>query len=129
MSAPEADLPFLIYILACLALIKFVDVFLPIKKGLAVLVLLFAAANGALAFLGFGALARSCTSLNFPGPIPIRQWLDRACANETLALVVVALGASVLTVIAYLPWFYRGIKDVGFVGTSFRAERKRQQGI
>jgi len=31
--------------------------------------------------------------------------------------------------IAYSPWLYRGIKDVGFVGISFRAERKRHQGI
>lgn len=129
ISAPETQLSFSIYVLTCLALVKLVDILLSIKKGLAVLVLSFAAANGALAYFGFGALAAGCKSLEFPGPIPIGFWVDRACANEALGLVIVASGASVLTIIAYLPWFYRGIKDVGFVGTSFRAERKRQQGI
>jgi len=39
------------------------------------------------------------------------------------------LAALALTLLLYSQDLYRGIDDVGFIGTSLRAERKRRQGI
>jgi membrane associated rhomboid family serine protease len=128
-SAPETWLAPLVYGLACFAGLKLLDILLSIKKGLAAAVIIFAAANGALVFFYFRLLAINCASHNLPYTLSANAMIDFACANKLLTLTILALCASLLTVVLYLPWFYRGIKDVGFIGASFRAERKRQHGI
>ncbi len=51
------------------------------------------------------------------------------CANYDMSLAVATGCALLLTILLYLPELSRGLRDVGFVGTSFRAERQRRQGI
>jgi hypothetical protein len=52
-----------------------------------------------------------------------------ACANLDVTLDIIAAGAFVLTLLLYWQDIRRGIKDVGFVGVSLRAERGRRRGI
>jgi rhomboid protease GluP len=52
-----------------------------------------------------------------------------ACANLNVTLDMIAAAACVLTLLLYWQDIHRGIKDVGFVGTSLRAERSRRRGI
>ena len=51
------------------------------------------------------------------------------CANLNVTLDIAAATAFVLTLLLYWQDIHRGIKDVGFVGASLRAERSRRQGI
>jgi rhomboid protease GluP len=46
-----------------------------------------------------------------------------------MTLIVAALAAGVLTLLVYWQELHRGITDVGFVGATLRAERKRRYGI
>jgi rhomboid protease GluP len=106
---------------ACLVFVKAIDLLLSIKKGLAVVVAVLAAANAALAWFAVDWLlpliAQNC--VQFPA----------ACANPGLLRLIVTVGAACLTMAVLLQEFYRGINDVGFVGATFRAERNRRHGI
>ena len=55
--------------------------------------------------------------------------VDAACGNLDVTLIVAALAAGVLTLLVYWQELHRGIADVGFVGATLRAERKRRHGI
>jgi rhomboid protease GluP len=55
--------------------------------------------------------------------------LNMPCTNINLTLYIVAACAFFLTLVGYLHSFFRGITDVGFVGATLRAERKRRQGL
>jgi rhomboid protease GluP len=115
----------------CLA-VKACDLLLSIKHGLAILVGAFAIANATLAWFVGGALAvRSVCwfhTLPFVGPVGGAP-LDAACRNLGMTLIVAALAAGVLTLLVYWQELHRGITDVGFVGATLRAERKRRHGI
>ena len=129
----EGALPVLAYVAASLLFIKLVDFMLSLKKGLAIVVVMFSVANAALVLFGgrmlVSQLPSGCTSL-LPGRMaPIEHLLDAACSNPGLAIDVAAACACVLTLLLYSQELYRGIKDVGFVGASLRAERKRRWGI
>ena len=112
--------------------IKLIDLILSIRKGLAIIVILFAAANAALVlFAGVTyttALSATCASREFSTKF-LENALKVTCANTNLTLYIVAAFAFVLTLVGYLQAFFRGITDVGFVGATLRAERKRRQGL
>ncbi len=118
--------------LAGCLVVKACDLVLSIKHGLAVLVVAFAIANAALAWLAGGVLAVGSVcffhNLPFVGPVG-GTLIDAACGNLGVTLVVAALGAAVLTLLLYWHELQRGIADVGFVGATLRAERKRRYGI
>jgi rhomboid protease GluP len=122
-------LQILAYSLACLAAIKLIDFVLSVKKGVAVVVIAFSAANAALAFFAGNALAVECAPGHFQTMIQIRQLLDLACTNPDLVLEVLAACSFAASIVVYWPWLHRGIADVGFVGASLHAERKRRGGI
>jgi len=130
---PEEWLPLFAFFLACFGAIKLIDLVLPMKKGLAIIVIAFSVANAALVlFAGSthaAALIAHCSSRYFKTIIQIENVLNVACANMNLTLYVVTVCAFVLTIIFYFHEFFRGITDVGFVGATLRAERKRRQGI
>jgi membrane associated rhomboid family serine protease len=119
---------------ACLLVIKLCDLLLSIKHGLAVIVVAFAVANGALVLVAGGASASAvrsvCASRNFPPLVEIGNALrDAACARPSLTLVIAAAAVCALTILACSQELDRGIRDVGFVGVTLRAERKRRRGI
>jgi membrane associated rhomboid family serine protease len=129
----ENSLSVLAYFIAGSIAVKLVDLVLSIKKGLAVVALSFCAANAALLiFVGRSlapALAASCASNHFQVASRIEMMRAATCASLNVTLDIIAAGAFVLTLLLYWQEIHRGIKDVGFVGASLRAERSRRQGI
>ncbi len=121
------------FVTACLLVIKLADIVLSLKKGIAVIVLALAMANAAIVVFGaivFGpALSAACASYRFGGPIPIGNLMGAACSNPVLTIGSAAVAALALTLLLYAQELSRGINDVGFIGASLRAERKRRQGI
>jgi rhomboid protease GluP len=118
------------YGIACVALIKLVDIILSMKRGLVVAVLGFAALNAALAW-GAGktlapALTAQCARPLLAMPERLLHLMQVLCANTDL---VIAGGAFALTLLLNAKSLARGISDVGFVSVTLRAERKRRVGI
>jgi membrane associated rhomboid family serine protease len=132
-AAPEKLWPALAYVIACCVAIKLLDLVLSIKKGLAIVALTFCAANAALLIVlgrSLGpALAASCAPDHLQAASRVAAMRATACAYLNLTLDIIAAAACVLTLLLYWPDIRRGIKDVGFVGASLRAERNRRQGI
>jgi hypothetical protein len=52
-----------------------------------------------------------------------------ACANWPVALGVISVGAFGLTFLLYAQEFQRGVADVGFVGATMVAQRRRRLGL
>jgi membrane associated rhomboid family serine protease len=140
LSLSENFLPVLAYFVACCVAVKLVDLVLSLKKGLAIVALSFAAANTALLiFVGRSlapALAAGCASDHFQpagqafqSAGKIETMRAAACANPSVTLDSAAAIVLVLTLLLYWPDILRGIKDVGFVSASLRAERNRRHGI
>lgn len=133
MLTPDGWLPLAIYAVACLAVIKSIDLALSMKHGLAIVVAGLSVANAAMVFFAGSAIASApgsrCVSPHFSATTQIERLLDAACGNVNLALVVVAACALVLTLLLYSQELDRGLKDVGFVGATLRAERKRRRGL
>jgi len=124
-------------LLTCLALsfcvLKLLDLVLSIKKGLAIIVVVFAVANTVLAALVLQAflplLNAKCAARQLLATSRIEELFGAACANMNVAVGAVAVLAFGLTILAYWSELHRGIEDVGFVGASLRAERRRRRGI
>jgi membrane associated rhomboid family serine protease len=133
VAASENFLPALAYVIACCIAVKSIDLALSIKKGLAIVALSFCVANAALLIVAgrwlAPALAASCTSDRFQVASRIEPMRATACANLNVTLDIIAAAAFVLTLLLYWRDIHRGIKDVGFVGASLRAERSRRRGI
>ena len=121
------------FIAICGLGIKVVDVMLSLKMGLAMIVVLLAIANAAMVVVGSALsgsyLLSACTSGLFAGRAPIEGLIAMACANPVTTIGLTAGLALVLTLFLYSQDLHRGIGDIGFVGASLRAERKRRQGI
>ncbi|MBR0894967.1 rhomboid family intramembrane serine protease [Bradyrhizobium tropiciagri] len=116
---------------ACCAVIKLVDILLSIKKGLAAAIVALACANAACVALGGWALAASsvCVVRRSSGPGPLDNTLAAFCGNPLLVTALVAIGAVAVTLLLCSKDIHRGIEDVGFVGSSLRAERNRRHGL
>jgi membrane associated rhomboid family serine protease len=129
----EGWLPLFAYLAGCLAVVKLLDFILSMKKGLVVIVVLFAAANAAITLFVadalFPTLASKCPLRLLGSTDRIERLAGTACANLNMTINIVAAGVFALTILAHWRTLRRGIKDVGFVANSLRAERQRHQGI
>ncbi|WP_050626405.1 rhomboid family intramembrane serine protease [Bradyrhizobium viridifuturi] len=119
------------FVVACCAVIKLVDLALSIRKGLAAVIIALACANAGSVALGGRALAAMsvCVARRPGGPAPLDNLLDAFCGNPVLVTALVAIGAAALTLLLCSKEIHRGIEDVGFVGSSLRAERNRRHGL
>jgi membrane associated rhomboid family serine protease len=130
ISRQENWIPLLALLITATGVIKLLDVILSIKKGLAIIVLLLSMLNGGLALFSVVMLSPAACA---PGSAQVvhrfEETINLACNNGLLAAAVVAAGAVALTLLAYSHALDRGVKDVGFVASSLRAERRRHQGI
>lgn len=118
---------------AFLVAIKLIDLVLSIKKGLAVVVVVLCVGNATLSVLLADAAA-ALPGLGCASPSPgaggvTESLLDVACANWAIALGAIAVGAFAITFLLYGQEFQRGIDDVGFVGATMMAERRRRLGL
>ena len=121
------------FIAICVLGIKMADIVLSLKMGLAIIAVLLAVANAAMVVVG-SALAGSyllpaCTPGLFAGRGPIEGVVAAACASPVTTIGITSGFVLVLTLLLYSQELHRGIGDIGFVGASLRAERKRRQGI
>jgi membrane associated rhomboid family serine protease len=119
--------------LICLLLVKVVDIVLSLKKGLAIIVIVLAIANAAIVVLGSALsasfLSSACAPSRFAGSMPIESLAAAACANPGPATGIAAGCVLTLTLLLYSQELHRGIRDIGFVGASLRAERMRRRGL
>lgn len=119
-----------VYLVACLLIVKVADILLSRTKGLAIAVILLSIANACGLVLAASALAQPIASVCVsPPPTQLGTILSATCSNPEFATAIVATGVLALTACLYYQELYRGIGDVGFVGATFRAERKRHYGI
>src|SRR5262245_2471417 len=128
--AREADwLPPVAYVAGCLAVVKLLDLILSMKKGLVIVVIGFAAANAAIVLFAANALlptlASKCPVRLLRSANEIERLIGAACANLSTTINVVAMCVFALTILAHWRTLRRGIKDVGFVANSLRADRQR----
>lgn len=114
---------------ACCAVVKLVDLALSMKKGLAIVVIVLAGANAAAVMLSGWAVASSCSPRWPTGSVPLDNFLVMFCPNPVLISGLAAIGVSAVTFWLCAKEISRGIEDVGFVGTSLRAERGRRHGL
>jgi membrane associated rhomboid family serine protease len=122
-----------VFVLACalagLVLIKLLDVVLSTKKGLAVVVVAFALANGAIVLLLRDLLATALGSVCAGRQDGANAVAAMICGNIDGTLMLVAVIALAITILACWPAFARGLSDVGFVGATLRGERNRRRGL
>lgn len=119
----------IVIVAACCAVVKLVDLVLSMKKGLAIVVIALAGANAVTIVLCGLALASSCSPRWPTGSVPLDNFLVTFCLNPVLIAGLAAIGAAALTLWLCAREISRGIEDVGFVGTSLRAERGRRHGL
>lgn len=119
----------IVVVVACCAVVKLVDLVLSMKKGLAAVVMALAAANAAAVMLCGWALASSCSPRWPTGSIPLDNLIVTFCPNPVLVAGLAAIGAAAVTLWLCAKEISRGLEDVGFVGTSLRAERSRRHGL
>jgi rhomboid protease GluP len=121
--------PLATFAVVCLIGIKLVDLILSMRKGLAVIVVLFAGANAGLALLWLtaytSAWAQACTI----AAGRLQDLLRLACGNAMTTWAACAAAIFVATILAYRASLARGLSDVGFVGASLRAERARRSSL
>lgn len=132
LDSPQAWIPLLAYSAAALAAIKAVDLVLSLKRGLALVVVVFSVANAGSMLLALEITASSRRLNCAPGPPAqslVETLVDLGCANRQITIGIIAACVLTTTLLLYSQELARGIKDVGFIGTSLRAERKRRQGI
>jgi rhomboid protease GluP len=111
------------------AVVKLVDLALSMKKGLAIVVTALAGVNAATVMLCGWALAFYCWPHLPIGFLPFDILLVIFCPNAVLISGLTAIGVAALTLFLCAKEISRGIADVGFVGTSLRAERSRRHGL
>ena len=121
--------PVVAVVVACCAVVKMIDLALFMKKGLAIVVTVLAGANAAAVMLCGWALGSSCWPRWPTGAVPLDDFLVIFCPNPVLISGLAAIGAAAVTLLLCVKEISRGIEDVGFVGTSLRAERGRRHGL
>lgn len=121
--------PVIMIAVAYCAVVKLVDLGLSMKKGLAIVVTALAGVNAAVVMLCGWALAFYCWPYTPIGYPPLDVFLVILCSNPILISGLSAIGIAVLTLWLCAKEISRGIEDVGFVGTSLRAERSRRHGL
>jgi membrane associated rhomboid family serine protease len=133
ISREGSWLPVVAYVAACLALVKLLDFMLSMKKGLVIVVVAFSAANAAIVLLVanalFPTLVSKCPARLLGSTSEIERLIGAACTSLSMTIYVVAACAFALTILAHWRTLRRGIKDVGFVANTLRAERQRHHGV
>jgi membrane associated rhomboid family serine protease len=121
------------FALAGLLTVKLLDLTLTLRKGLAIIVIVLAAANAAMVQAGaivFGSQLGAACAARQPGPFAaLDAMVNTLCANPGSAAIGATALAFALTILLYSQEFYRGLIDVGFVATSLEAARNRRRGI
>ena len=124
-------------VLFTLVLIKLLDLLLGTTRGLAVAVIGFAALYASVPLVMhesiFSALTGQCESIGLNSAIR-NTWiaefvLTALCQWRILASYLLSAFLVVMTLVAHRAPLMRGLKDVGFVGATLRADRNRCQGI
>jgi len=122
----------LVFAVTCIVAVKLADLVLSRTKGLAIVVVVLAVANAVLIVLAGEAFAwvRGWSCAFYPSTPPLLARLFAAgCTNLYLTAAIAAIAAFALTILLYSQELYRGIKDVGFVAATLRAERLRRRGL
>lgn len=70
-----------------------------------------------------------CVARRPGGAGPLENLHNAFCDNPLLVTALVAVGAGALTLLLCSKEIHRGMEDVGFVGSSLRAERNRRHGL
>jgi rhomboid protease GluP len=110
-----------IYAISGVVGLKLLDIVLSRKKGLALVVILFSVANAAVAcLLGPMLVKDQCAAGHL---------FDVVCTNADIAVAALAASICALTIMVCLDALRRGMTDVGFVGATLHAERRRSQGL
>ncbi len=120
-----------------LGLIKLSDIALAQNKGLATAIGLLAALNAALPLifsqLAIQTVGRACRGSELAQIWNAAPWLrgaiNGACSGPGWIPFVLAALAAAMTLLILSGELKRGLKDVGFVAITLRAERKRRSGI
>jgi membrane associated rhomboid family serine protease len=115
---------------ASLVAIKMLDLMLSMKKGLVVVVIIFALTNAVLVLLLGSLFSQAmvlfCVTGNASSAAIV---VAKACSNLDLVINLTSASVAALTLLIYWPQLARGIADVGFVAASLRGERVRRQGV
>lgn len=122
---------------AIVLLIKGIDLVLGQAKGLAATILVFAALNALLPILAVQAalstLTAVCRQAGSTTAIAIGHdasfYVDAGCRNISSAAIALGALCFVVTLFILQAELSRGLRDVGFVSSTFRAERNRRQGL
>jgi len=133
-SSADAWWPLVALLVTAAVVIKACDLLLSVKKGLAILVLLFAVGNAALVLHAGSvfapALRSACIAARVRGADGIGGVvIGAACASLAVTLMVAAALAFVATLVVCWQPLERGMSDVGFIDATLRAERRRRHGI
>jgi membrane associated rhomboid family serine protease len=113
-----------------LAIIKLIDFMLSLRRGLAVAVIAFALANAGLClFVSVFVEQYACAAHSSTGLIQLGDWKAYLCLDWRLTASVIAAFIFVLTLTLYAKELIRGLNDVGFIGATFAAERRRRYGL
>jgi rhomboid protease GluP len=116
--------------LAGLAAIKVLDLILSVKKGLVIVVVVFALTNALLVLLLGSIFSQTMLLFCVTGSTSSAAIIvAKACSNLDLVINLTAASVAALTLLIYWPQLARGIADVGFVAASLRGERVRRQGV
>jgi hypothetical protein len=119
------------YAALCIAVIKLTDLVLPLRKGLALVIVALTLGNAALVLaLGTAyapAVAASCwrAALTLPDNLAHRL----LCRRPDLLAGGAAVAAFLLTLLVYAWDLRRSLNDVGFVGATLKANRHRSSGL
>ena len=120
------------WLIGLLVLVKTIDLFLAVRRGLVAVVALFVVGNFAAAFFTAATVVDSWTDIcprNLqltPALDQMTQWL---CVPRGYLVIGVACLVSMVTAPIYVPQFQRGLRDCGGVAPTFIAERRRRPGI
>jgi rhomboid protease GluP len=129
----QAALFVAVFALATLLAVKLADLILTLRKGLAIIVIVLAAANAATVQVGAGVfgsqLAAACAARQQGAVAALEATMNTLCANPGAAAITASALAFVLTILLFSQDLYRGLIDVGFVATSLQAARNRSRGI
>jgi rhomboid protease GluP len=123
--------------LAVLIAIKLSDLVLGRPKGLAILALAIAALYAALAAIAMSTMAdrfpayciRAHNLAKAETIAAATPYIDAACRHTGIWPLAVAPVVFVAGLLLLRPELLRGINDVGFIANTFRAERRRRQGL
>jgi membrane associated rhomboid family serine protease len=120
------------YAAVCLGLIKLADLVLPLKKGLAVVIGALALGNAAMIWvLGTAYYAPTLAGACWRAiaPPPHNPSMGFLCERPHLTVIGAAVVGLLLTLVLYSWDLRRGLNDVGFIGATLKANRRRSYGL